>query len=173
MGYGGRAPRLSGAIIVDLGAKMNKVIDINDEFYYAVVEPGVSYFELHEEVVRRGLREKLWSECPSSPPLLGAHLADSPHAVDCPDLGWGSVLGNMMDRGVGYTAYGDHFSMHCSMELVLPNGEIYRTGMGAMGKDNPTQYLFNYGFGPYADGIFTQSNYGICTRVGIWLQPNP
>jgi len=33
--------------------------------------------------------------------------------VDVPDLGGGSVLGNTLDRGVGYTPYGDHFGMHC------------------------------------------------------------
>lgn len=81
------------------------------------------------------------------------------------------------------------------MEIVLPNGELYRTGMGAMGKDNRSQYLFSYGYGPYvrtcsystsylrtnqfvytttqADGLFTQSNYGICTSVGMNLMPNP
>lgn len=81
------------------------------------------------------------------------------------------------------------------MEIVLPNGELYRTGMGAMGKDSRSQYLFSYGYGPYvrtcsystsylrtnqfvytttqADGLFTQSNYGICTSVGMNLMPNP
>lgn len=66
--------------------------------------------------------------------------------------------------------------MHCGLEVVLPNGELVRTGMGAM--PDPTQpktegatpdqelgnkcwQLFNYGFGPYNDGIFTQSNLGV------------
>ena len=44
--------------------------------------------------------------------------------VDVPDLGGGSVLGNTTERGVGYTPYGDHFMMHCGMEVVLPNGEV-------------------------------------------------
>jgi len=44
--------------------------------------------------------------------------------------------------------------------------------MGAMPKSNAWQ-LFKYGFGPYADGIFTQSNYGIVTKMGIWLMPEP
>lgn len=79
--------------------------------------------------------------------------------------------------------------MHCGMEIVLPNGELYRTGMGAM--PDPTQpgfdpdaplheqppnkcwQLFNYGFGPYLDGIFTQSSLGIVTKMGMWLMPNP
>ncbi|KAK5447939.1 hypothetical protein LTS15_009438 [Exophiala xenobiotica] len=88
-------------------------------------------------------------------------------------------MGNALDRGVGYTPYGDHFGMHCGMEIVLPDGEVVRTGMGALpdettehGSSNTWQ-LFPYGFGPYSDGIFTQSNYGIVTKMGFWLMPNP
>ncbi len=62
--------------------------------------------------------------------------------------------------------------MHCGMEIVLPDGEVVRTGMGALpdettehGSSNTWQ-LFPYGFGPYSDGIFTQSNYGIVTKMG-------
>ena len=62
--------------------------------------------------------------------------------------------------------------MHCGMEVVLPTGEIVRTGMGAL-PDNNTWQLFQYGSGPYHDGIFTQSNFGIVTRAGFWLMPNP
>jgi hypothetical protein len=81
-------------------------------------------------------------------------------------IGGGSVIGNTVDRGVGYTPYGDHFGMHCGFEIVLPNGEVMRTGMGAMPGSNTWQ-LFPYGFGPYADGLFTQSNFGIVTKMVI------
>lgn len=67
LGYGGRAPRVSGAVVIDLGARMNRVLEINAECFYAVVEPGVSYFELHEDIVKRGLRDTLWCD----PPDLG------------------------------------------------------------------------------------------------------
>jgi hypothetical protein len=73
--------------------------------------------------------------------------------------------------------------MHCGMEVVLPSGELVRTGMGALpdpsrgGLDkrpdlqpgNRAWQLFNYGFGPYNDGIFTQSSLGIATKMGIWV----
>ena len=51
--------------------------------------------------------------------------------LDSPDLGWGSVVGNTLDRGVGYTPYGDHFLWQTGLEVVLPQGEVMRTGMGA------------------------------------------
>lgn len=70
------------------------------------------------------------------------------------------------------------------MEIVLPSGELVRTGMGALpdpsaSKDsslrpdqqpgNKCWQLFNYGFGPYNDGIFTQSSLGIVVKMGIWV----
>jgi hypothetical protein len=75
--------------------------------------------------------------------------------------------------------------MHCGLEVVLPNGELVRTGMGALPdrhaghKDglrpdeqpgNRAWQLFNYGFGPYNDGIFTQSSLGIVVKMGIWVR---
>jgi len=61
------------------------------------------------------------------------------------------------------------------MEVVLPIGDVVRLGMGALpgkdGIDNPTWQSFQYGYGPYSDGIFTQSNFGIVTKMGFWLMP--
>lgn len=62
--------------------------------------------------------------------------------------------------------------MHCGMEVVLPTGEVTRTGMGALPGNNTWQ-AFQYGYGPYPDGIFTQSNLGIVTKMGFWLMPDP
>ena len=147
--YGGAAPVVSGSIVLDL-SRMNRILEVNEKFGYALVEPGVSYFDLYRYIQERGL--KLW--------------------LDVPDPGWGSVVGNALDHGVGYTPYGDHFATQCGMEVVLANGEVVRTGMGAMPGNNTWQ-LFKYGFGPYVDGIFSQSNFGIVTKMGIWLMPEP
>ena len=151
VGYGGSAPRVPGSVVVDLGKRMNKILKVDAENASCVVEPGVSYFALYEEIQKRKL--PLW--------------------IDSPDLGGGSVLGNAIDRGVGYTPMGDHFANHCGMEVVLPNGEVLRTGMGALpgkdGEDNPTWQAFQPAYGPYSDGIFSQSNFGIVCKMGMWL----
>jgi 4-cresol dehydrogenase (hydroxylating) len=149
-GYGGASPRLSGAVVVDLGKRMNKILEVNEKFGYALVEPGVSYFDLYEHL----------------------QATKSCLMLDCPDLGWGSIVGNTMDRGVGYTPYGDHFLWQTGMEVVLPTGDVMRTGMGAVPGSNTWQ-LFPYGFGPYPDGLFTQSNLGIVTKMGIALMQRP
>ena len=29
------------------------------------------------------------------------------------------------------------------------------------------------GFGPHVDGLFSQSNFGVVTKMGVWLMPEP
>lgn len=149
LGYGGAAPRLPGAVVLDM-KRMNRILEVNDKFGYALVEPGVSYFDLYNYLTDRDI--KFW--------------------VDVPDLGWGSIIGNTLERGVGYTPYGDHLSIQCGMEIVLADGDVVRTGMGALPNNNTWQ-LFKYGYGPYYDPMFTQSNFGIITKMGVWLMPEP
>lgn len=41
-GYGGAAPRVSGSVVVNMGKHMNKILEVNVEGAYALVEPGKS-----------------------------------------------------------------------------------------------------------------------------------
>ncbi|MGC2410718.1 MAG: FAD-binding oxidoreductase [Methyloceanibacter sp.] len=146
--YGGAAPCLNGSMILDL--KRMQGIEVNAELAYAMVEPGVSYLDLYKFI--RDKKYGLW--------------------IDCTDPGWGSVLGNTLERGIGYTPYGDHAGHQCGMEVVLANGEVLRTGLGAM-VGNPAWPLYKYAFGPSLDGLFMQSNLGVVTKIGVWLMPEP
>ena len=49
---------------------------------------------------------------------------------------------------------------------------MVRTGMGAM-PNAPTWQLHKYGYGPAWDQLFVQSNFGIVTKAGMWLMPQP
>ncbi|WP_213779252.1 FAD-binding oxidoreductase [Caballeronia sp. dw_276] len=147
--YGGAAPRLKGCVVLDM-QRMNRVLEINETLGYALVEPGVSYYDLYRELKARG--SKLW--------------------LDPPAAGWGSVMGNTLERGFGTTPYGDHAAAQCGMEVMLANGELVRTGMGAM-TGNRAWQVFKPGFGPSYDGMFMQSNFGIVTKLGVWLMPRP
>jgi 4-cresol dehydrogenase (hydroxylating) len=149
LGYGGSAPAYSGSVVLDL-KRMNRVIEVNDKTHYAVVEPGVSYFDLYRHIQERNL--KVW--------------------IDPADPGWGSVVGNALERGGGRTPMKDHWSAVCGLEVVLPNGELLRTGMGGL-PNTEVWHQYKYGFGPLVDGLFSQSNFGIVTRMGIWLMPAP
>ncbi|ROV92963.1 hypothetical protein VMCG_08999 [Cytospora schulzeri] len=152
LGYGRAAPRVRGSVALDLGRRRHAILDINADDYTCLVEPGVSFYALHQALCDRNLEQKMW--------------------VDTPDLGGGSIIGNTVDRGVGYIPYGDYWARHSGLEVVLPNGEVVRTGMGAMEGSNTWQ-TFPYGYGPYSDGMFSQSNFGIVTKMGMTLMPNP
>lgn len=88
VGYGGAAPRVPGSIGLDMGRNMNRVLGVSEQNAYCLLEPGVTYQDLYDHL-REKCGDRLW--------------------IDVPDLGGGSVLGNCMERGVGYTPYGDHF----------------------------------------------------------------
>ena len=153
IGLGSRSAATAGQVVVDLGRRMNRILDINEKLAFAVVEPGVSYQALYDELVRRGNR--LMLDVTSGPPQ-------------------GGMIGNALDKGAGYSPYFDHFGFSCGLEIVLGNGEVLRTGDGALdAKDLINWHTSKYSFGPILDGLFTQSNYGIVTRMGVWLLPRP
>lgn len=151
IGLGSRAPVLPGSAVIDLGRRMNRILEIDEDLAYAVVEPGVSYQMLHDELCRRG--DRLMLDVTTGPPQ-------------------GGMIGNALDKGAGYTPLFDHFSAACGMEVVLGTGEVLNTGDGTL-PGSLNWHMSKYSMGPILDGLFTQSNYGIVTRMGVWLMPRP
>lgn len=153
LGYGGASPRTRGTVVLHLGKRMNRILEVNEKYGYALLEPGVTYIDLYEHIQANGYNLQ----------------------IDAPDLAWGSVVGNTMERGVGYTPYGNHVAWRSGLEIVLPDGEVLRTGSGALpGNGANTWQLNPAGFGPHIDALFEQSNFGIVTKMGIQLmQPAP
>lgn len=149
--YGGPAPNLRGSVTVDL-KRMNRVLEVDEKRHIALVEPGVSYMDMYNHLQERGLKVM----------------------IDTADVGWGGLMGNALDRGIGYTLgpYRDHSNACTGMEVVLPNGELMRTGMGAMPGSAAWQE-YKYGFGPDPSGLFAQGNYGIVVKMGFRLMPMP
>lgn len=148
-GYGGTAPLMNGTVVLDLN-RMNRILDVDEKHGYCLLEPGVGFYDLY------------------------AYLRDNdiPLWMSVPGNAWGSVMGNALERGFGYTPYGDHSSKVCGLEVVLPDGELVRTGMGAMSGGRCWQ-MFRHGYGPSWDQMFMQSNFGIATKMGLWLMPEP
>jgi 4-cresol dehydrogenase (hydroxylating) len=148
LGYGGSAPVLEGSVVMDLSGM--KKIEFDAANGVVTLEPGVGFYDLYDYIQQKTL----------------------PFWLSTPGNSWGSVIGNALDRGVGYTPFGENTKYLCGMEVVLPTGEVVRTGMGAFaGAD--TWGLYPYGFGPAWDQMFVQSNFGIVTKANLWLMDEP
>ncbi len=141
--------RLDNVVIVDLSS-LNGIIEVNEKAAYALVEPGVTYQQLYQYLQESG--SGLW--------------------IDPDRNNMNSVAASIAAHEFGYTPYGDHVMMQCGTEVMLANGELVRLGMGALPGANTWQ-LAKYAYGPYVDGLFTQSNLGIVTKIGVWLMPAP
>ena len=149
-GYGSANPVRNNNVIIDL-TRLNRILEVNTELAYAVIEPGVTQHMLFEYLNKH---------------KTGLMMDPTGSGPNC------SVLGNTVERGYGITPYSDHFESVSGMEIVLANGEILRTGFGHFDNAKAT-HTFKYGVGPYLDGIFTQSNFGIVTKIGVSLMPEP
>ncbi|PRP97401.1 4-cresol dehydrogenase [hydroxylating] flavoprotein subunit [Enhygromyxa salina] len=154
-GYGSRVPTTDGAVVLELGG-LDRILELDEELGYVVIEPGVTQRQLHD-FVREQTGGRLWIDATSS-------SFDS------------SVIGNLLERGHGVTAYCDHVACASDLEVVLADGEVICTGYGAFGGEHPesaTRALDSWGLGPALAGLFSQSNFGVVTRATIWLMRAP
>src|SRR5947209_4739322 len=149
-GYGSRMPASDNCVLLDL-SRMKQIVDFSEELGYVTVEPGVTQAQLHEFLTERG--SKLWMDCTGASP-------------EC------SLVGNTMERGFVHTPYGDHFAHSCGLEVVLPDGGVIQTGF-ARYPSAKAAAAYRWGVGPVLDGLFSQSNFGIVTRMTMWLMPAP
>jgi len=147
-GYGDACAPAPGQLILEL-SRLNRIVSLDRELGVAVVEPGVSQGQ------------------------LAAYLRaqDAPFWMDSTGAGPDtSLIGNIVERGFGHSPYGNRLLHVAGMEVVLADGSVLCTGFGHYPAAR-TAHLYPYGIGPWLDGLFTQSNFGIVTRIGLWLMP--
>ena len=149
-GLGSRVPAADGCVLLDL-ARLNRIVDFRENLAYVTVEPGVTFRQAFDFLRERG--SQLFLSSPGGPDT-------------------GSLIGNALERGDGDGPYGDRARHACAMEIVLPDGEIVSTGFARYG-ETPLAPLARWGVGPSLDGLFSQSNLGIVTRMTFWLAPLP
>jgi 4-cresol dehydrogenase (hydroxylating) len=149
-GYGDACAPTDGQVIVDL-SRMNRILEVDAELAYAVVEPGVTQQQMCDYLRQHDY--PLWLD------VTGAG----------PDA---SIVGNTLERGFGHTPYGNRFQQMCGLEVVLADGRVLNTGFGSY-EGAQAARVFPAGIGPWLDGLFTQSNLGVVTRMGVWLMPAP
>ncbi len=148
-GYGSSTPLKTGSILLDL-SRMNRITRHDEGLGYVAVQPGVSVAELstfvHEQLPSRYL------------PVTGAP----------PEV---SVVGNLLERGQALGPMGDRFTAATNLEVVLADGTVVRTNLGAT--STVVADLCKWGQGPLVDGLFTQSNFGVVTEATFLLPRRP
>jgi len=149
-GYGSKLPSRDNCAMVDL-SRMDQILGFDPETGLLTVEPGVTQRQLDVYLKQH--------DFPYLIPVTGA-------GPEC------SLVGNAFERGYGITPYADHFGAVMDIEAVLPDGTIYHSTLGNLGGIEVNK-AFKWGIGPYADGLFSQSNFGIVTKMTIALARKP
>lgn len=149
-GLGSRVPVRDGSVVLDL-AGMNAISAHDERLGTITVEPGVTFRQAQAFLEARASDLVI--------PVTGGP-AD------------GSLIGNTVERGDPVGPWGDRLHHVCALEVVLPTGELVHTGFARF-PEARTAHLHRWGVGPALDGLFTQSNLGIVTRMTMWLVPRP
>lgn len=147
-GYGDACAVGSGQLVMEL-SRMKRIVKVDAELAYAVIEPGVTQQQLSDYLRENNL--PLWMDCTGAGPDT-------------------SLMGNILERGFGHSPYGNRLQHVSGMQVVLASGAVLHTGFGHY-RQARTTHVFPYGVGPFLDGMFTQSNFGIVTQIGLWLMP--
>lgn len=149
-GLGSRVPVADRSILLDL-SRLSRILHCDATLGTIRVEPGVTF---------RQASDFIQAHCPDHYLAVTGGPADS------------SLIGNAVERGDGGGPYGDRLTHVCDLEVVLPNGELIRTGMSAMPHGRAAGTT-RYAPGPAVDGLFTQSGLGIVTKMTFWLAARP
>jgi 4-cresol dehydrogenase (hydroxylating) len=146
-GFGSALPAWEPAALVDLG-RMNRIVDVNSRFRFAVIEPGVTQGQLADYLAETG---------------GGLALNVTGAGRDT------SITGNVLDHGGGNRgARGDDL---LGVEAVLGNGDVVRTGLWHFQGDRGAVHHYPPGLGPDLRGLFVQSAFGIVTQMVLRLHP--
>ena len=137
-------------IVMDM-KRMNNIIEINELSRFALIEAGVT-------------TGQLLGYLNINHPDLQPPIPDSPPSA--------TIAGNALIHGSGYLSqkFGDHGSMINGLEVILPDGELYKLGSCAV-----SDYWFTRGPIPDFIGMFISSfgTLGIITKLSIKLFPKP
>ncbi len=153
-GYTAQEPSCNNAILMQL-SRLTTIERYDHKQGTITVSAGVTQQQLFNFLQKND--GKFWMDATGSSPQC-------------------SIIGNTMERGFGHTPYGDHFDKVCGLEVILADGSVINTGFKQFTKNNIQPVAadcYKWGIGPYIDGLFTQSNFGIVTKMTLWLMPKP
>jgi FAD/FMN-containing dehydrogenase len=134
-----------GGIVIDL-RRMDRIIQINTDSGYVVVEPGANFDRVTAALAQKGYRCSI----PTAP-------------------GGSSPLANYISRPSGSLA-NRHLDMIVDLEVVLPDGTWLNTGSSLL--PNVTSHLR---YGPFPDlaGLFVcaYGTLGVITKAALRIYP--
>ncbi|MFO7795878.1 MAG: FAD-binding oxidoreductase [Promethearchaeati archaeon] len=140
-------------VMLDM-SRMDRILEIDEDNRYAVVEPGVTI-------------GRLWAYMHRNHPDWAPPVPDGAPPAS-------TVMGDAIDRGFSlYTSsvgpQGDNFM--CA-EVVFPNGDIVKTGSWALPGAKP---FYKYGIGPdmWSFLMGSQGALGVITKVAVKIYPHP
>lgn len=145
-----------GGIIVDFGKKMNKILHINENMMYAILEPGVTFGQLKKYLDEN--YPNLRYSYPYAPPYAGV-------------VG-NAILSGMNSLSCKIGSMGDSIN---GLEVITAEGDIVRIGSCFYGKEesDPDSWWSRY---PMPDllGLFVnwQGMTGLVTKCAVQLWPN-
>ncbi|OYU33697.1 MAG: hypothetical protein CFE35_19290 [Novosphingobium sp. PASSN1] len=127
----GYSPERERSVLIDM-RKLNRVIEINADDMYVIVETGCTWKDLHEALAPHGVRTPYWG------PLSGAYATVG-----------GALSQNSLFHGSG--TGGTAAQTVIGLKVVLADGNVLTTGSWAHKNSSP----FWRHFGPDVTGLFT------------------
>lgn len=146
-----------GGIIVDFSKKMNKIIHINENMMYALLEPGVTFGQLKKYLDEH--YPHLRYSYPYAPPYAGV-------------VG-NAILSGMNNLSCKIGSMGDSIN---GLEVITADGTVARIGSCFYGEDKADldSWWARYPM-PDLMGLFVcwQGMTGLVTKCAVQLWPNP
>jgi FAD/FMN-containing dehydrogenase len=146
-----------GGIVVDFGKKMNKILHIDENMMYALLEPGVTFGQLYKYLEEN--YPHLRYSYPFAPPYAGV-------------VG-NAILSGMNNLSCKIGSMGDSIN---GLEVITADGSIVRIGSCFYGKDRADNdsWWCRYPM-PDLMGLFInwQGMTGLVTKCAVQLWPNP
>jgi FAD/FMN-containing dehydrogenase len=134
-----------GGIVLDC-RRLNRIIEINTDSGYAVIETGVTFDDFTAALKEKGFR---------------CHIPTAP--------GGATPVGNYLLKPAGSLA-SRHLDCIQGLEVVLPDGTVFNTGSAAF--PNVGSHLR---YGPYPDlsGLYTLAygTMGVVTKAAVKIYP--
>lgn len=149
---GGYVPTRNDSVIIDMRG-LDRIVEINADDMYVVVETGCTWQRLYEALKAKGLRTPYFG------PMSGYH----------------ATVGGALSQGsffLGSSQYGPVADSVLAVEIALADGTLLRTGSWG-GKSDASPFLRSYG--PDLTGLFLGDTgaFGFKTKAVLKLIPFP